>query len=149
HRIRNYHHFENSALEQLKVNESQHSDPKKGGKPFTLILHSGLDHNAAFHQDPNVTAVVKQPNHFTILVEGAKSLSALQSQLKPLALQYGGGKIAQAMICGRGGPTGMELTGDVAIEHDPKDKDHLKDKVTEQRDSLELGDPKQKKKTDA
>lgn len=148
-RVRNHHHFQNDALDQLKANEPRHNDPKKGGKPFTVILHSGLDHNAAFHQDPNITAVVTNPTNFTILVEGERSLGALSAQLKPMAAQYGGGSIHQAMIAGHGGPRGMQLAGDVAVGHDPKDPSHLKDQVTEKEDSLDLADPRQKAKTDA
>ncbi len=147
--VRNYHHFENDALEQLKANEPVTNDPQKSKKPFTLILHSGLDHNAAFHQDPNVTQVIKDARNFSILVEGATSLGALQAQIKPLAKKYGGGKVNQAMICGHGGPRGMQLAGDVAVRHNPKNKSHADDHVAEASDGLELSERKQKVKTDA
>ncbi|MBK6621388.1 MAG: hypothetical protein IPG32_11130 [Saprospirales bacterium] len=81
-------------------------------KPLTLILHTSIDHNGAFHRDPNFTAVVRDARMLTLMVEGFETLSEFQSQIGPLATTYGqNDRIDQIMIAGHGDAQFMELAG--------------------------------------
>ena len=130
-RIRNLHRFEKAALDALAVNEGDTSKTK----PFTLILHSALDHNGAFHRDPNITKVAKHPKNVTIMIEGKETLAEVQADIDPLAKQYGkGDKIDQVMFAGHGAARIIELAGKVK---DGKDGDG-KDTVVADSDDVDL-----------
>jgi hypothetical protein len=111
--VKNYHRFEEKGLEKLAANKKDTSR----SKPFTLILHSALDHNGAYHRDPNMTAVLAHPKNLTLMIEGAETLDAVKAQVDPLANTYGQpgadgkGKIDQVMIAGHGNSSVIELTG--------------------------------------
>ncbi|MFN6514261.1 MAG: SH3 domain-containing protein [Nostoc sp. CreGUA01] len=108
--VRNFHRFEKPALEQLATNGADTSKTK----PFSLILHSGLDHNGAFHRDPALTAAITDNHNLTLMIEGQSSLRGIQDQLAPLARRYGQhNRISQVMIAGHGNSKGMELAGSV------------------------------------
>ena len=107
--VRNLHHFEAPALDTLKDNWT---NGNTGNLPFTLVLHSGMDHNGAFHHDPNMTAAITNANNFTLMVEGARTLAEISGLLPDLAARYGvGGKIQQAMIAGHGDSRSVEMAG--------------------------------------
>jgi hypothetical protein len=108
--VRNLHRFEKAALNALVANLADTS--KK--KPLFLVLHSNLDHNGAFHRDPNMTAVITNAKHLTLMVEGAQTLAEVAGDIGPLATAYGrGGKISQVMIAGHGNTNVIELAGTV------------------------------------
>jgi len=111
--IRSYHRFEKAALDQLVINKGV----KGNAKPFTLILHSALDHNGAFHRDAELTKLIVHPTNFTLMIEGAKTLGAVAGDVEKLAKKYGkGGKIDQVMIAGHGNSESIELAGDVQVK---------------------------------
>ncbi|MGD9932312.1 MAG: SH3 domain-containing protein [Dehalococcoidia bacterium] len=106
-RIRNYHRFEAAMLDVLQTNLGD----KSRKKPLLLILHSGADHNGAFHRDSELTNMAKAPQNLTIMVEGATSLGSLGGTAQDLARDYGQRRrIQQLMIAGHGNSTMMELT---------------------------------------
>ena len=107
--LRNLHHFEAAALNTLRDNWTTGNT---SNLPFTLVLHSGMDHNGAFHHDPNMTAAITNANNFTLMVEGARTLAEISGLLPDLAARYGvGGKIQQAMIAGHGDSRSVEMAG--------------------------------------
>lgn len=106
--VRNYHRFQAALLNQLVTNEADTSK----SKPLLLILHTGTDHNGAFHRDDQLTALVEHPRNLTIMVEGALSLDALGGEATRIARTYGqGGRIQQLMLAGHGLPRAMDLAG--------------------------------------
>ncbi|MBK7336532.1 MAG: hypothetical protein IPJ00_10310 [Saprospirales bacterium] len=116
-KVRNYHRFEKNALDRLDTN---YGDTSKA-KPLTLILHTSIDHNGAFHRDPNFTAVVRDARMLTLMVEGFETLSEFQSQIGPLATTYGqNNRIDQIMIAGHGNAQSMQLAGTIAESQDPE-----------------------------
>lgn len=106
--VRNLHRFQKALLDGLIANRGDRSR----SKPLVVILHSGSDHNGAFHDDAGMTAVVTHASNLTLMVEGATSLESGGARLTALARTYGrGGRIQQVMLAGHGGPTGIELAG--------------------------------------
>jgi hypothetical protein len=143
-RIRNIHRFEGIALRVLVANFADTS--KK--KPVTLILHSALDHNAAFHHDPNLTAVISSPTFNTLMIEGAADLGAVTAEIGPIAKTYGpGDKVAQVMIAGHGGPRGIQLAGTVAEQKAANAADQPT--MVEKNDDVDLDNAAQQAKADA
>lgn len=130
-RVRNYHRFEFMALEKLVANVGDTSKTKA----VTLILHSAVDHNGAFHHDPKLTAVVLNPNWLTLMVEGVESLKAIEAEIPVIAKTYGlKDKLDQVMIAGHGDARMIQLggkvkegkdsqTGDPKMVEDKKNKD--------------------------
>ena len=108
--VRNLHRFHKAALTALVANLADTSK----SKPLFLILHSNLDHNGAFHRDPNLTDVITNATHLTLMIEGAQTLADISADLGPLAAGYGrGGKISQVMIAGHGNTDVIQLAGTV------------------------------------
>jgi hypothetical protein len=122
HDLRSYHRFQEPALSALRA--AQAGNP--AGKPFTLILHSALDWNGAFHQDPELTRVIVAPSNHTIMIEGADSLDAISSRLPAIVALHGRDepdkkdpkktvkRIDQVMFAGHGTAHSIELAGDLA-----------------------------------
>ncbi len=109
-KIRNYHRFTKTALDRLVINYGD----KSKAKPLTLIVHSSLDHNGAFHRDPNLDAVITNNNMLTLMIEGATTLAEVQGDIGPLAQAYGRrGKIDQVMLAGHGGAQLIEVAGEL------------------------------------
>jgi hypothetical protein len=108
--IRNYHRFEKLALSTLKTN---YGDTSKT-KPLTLILHSSIDHNGAFHRDSNLTKVITNPTINTLMIEGKETLDEVKSEITPLAKKYGkNDKIDQVMFAGHGNARSIQLAGKI------------------------------------
>jgi Domain of unknown function (DUF4157) len=111
--VRNYHRFLDAGLKQVTHNKKD----KSKTKPLTLVLHSALDHNGAFHRDPNMKDVLADKRNLTLLIEGAQHLDDIKGQLASLASTYGmpggdgKGKIDQVMIAGHGNADLIELGG--------------------------------------
>ncbi len=106
--VRNYHRFLAPMLETLVGNTGDTSRRR----PLLLILHSGQDHNGAFHRDDELMHTVQHPRNLTILVEGASSLEEAGGDAEAIARRYGQhGRIEQVMLAGHGGPHIMELAG--------------------------------------
>lgn len=125
--IRNYHRFQKEALDHLILNFNDTSKTK----PLTLILHTAIDHNAAFHRDPKLTDVIKESSINTLMIEGKETLANVKSQIKPIAKKYGvNDKIDQVMFAGHGNARSMQLGGKV--------KDDGTGKLEEVSDSLDL-----------
>ncbi|NJL85814.1 MAG: SH3 domain-containing protein [Leptolyngbyaceae cyanobacterium SM1_1_3] len=132
--VRNFHRFEQNALERL----SQNQDDTSKAKPLALILHSALDHNGAFHRDPSLTNAITDSHNLTLMLEGKTSLAQVQPLLRPLARRYGqNNRISQVMIAGHGGPRAIELAGSV----DPAT-------MAETHDDLDLDSPVQAARSD-
>jgi hypothetical protein len=123
-RIRNFHRFQKSALDRLVTNFGDTSKTKQ----VTLILHSALDHNGAFHRDPNLTAVITNGTMLTLMVEGFEHMSDYQAQVRSIATVYGRGPdnlIDQVMIAGHGNAQTMDLAG--TIHEDPARRGHIEE----------------------
>lgn len=106
--VRNLHRFQQGLLDQLILNRGDRSR----SKPLLLILHSGTDHNGAFHREAALTSVVTNANNLTLMIEGATSLESAGARFTALARAYGQArKVKQVMLAGHGGPTGIELAG--------------------------------------
>jgi hypothetical protein len=123
-KIRNFHRFQKPALDRLVTNYGDRSHTK----PVTLILHSALDHNGAFHRDPNLTAVITNNHMLTLMIEGFEHMSEYQSLMNQLANDYGqqhGSRflIDQVMFAGHGNAQSMQLAG--AIAEDPTHAGHI------------------------
>ncbi|HWU90826.1 MAG TPA: DUF4157 domain-containing protein, partial [Kofleriaceae bacterium] len=120
--VRSYHRFQEPALVALRA--AQGGNPTN--KPFTLILHSALDHNGAFHQDAELTRVIVAASNHTIMIEGADTLDAISARLPGLVALHGREeadpkdpkkkvkRIDQVMIAGHGSAHSIELAGDLA-----------------------------------
>jgi hypothetical protein len=108
--VRNLHRFEKAGLDALAANFANTAKTK----PLFLILHSNLDHNGAFHRDPNMTAVMQNAAHEVLMIEGVEKLADLGADIGPIATTYGkGGKISQVMIAGHGNTDVIQLAGTV------------------------------------
>lgn len=111
-RIRNFHRFEKRALDRLIVNFGDTSR----SKPVTLVLHTALDHNGAFHRDANLTRVIRDNTMLTLLVEGYETMAEYQAMVTSLAATYGRGPnhlIDQVMFAGHGNARSMQLAGKI------------------------------------
>jgi hypothetical protein len=112
--VRNLHHFAFPALTRLMVDRlGGHA-----GKPLTLILHSGVDHNGAFHHDGHLAAAITGSPNRVAMIEGKETLADIQSELGPIAAAYGGGHIDQVMIAGHGNSRVMDLAGSTSVGTD-------------------------------
>ena len=126
-KVRSFHRFKGTALDQLKTN---FADTSKS-KPLTLILHTALDYNGAFHRDKNLTEVIKNANMNTLMVEGKETLADFRREISPIAQKYGiNNKIDQLMFAGHGNARFMELAGKI--------KDDGKGEVEEVVDNISL-----------
>jgi hypothetical protein len=120
--VRSFHRFQEPALVALRA--AQAGNP--ANKPFTLILHSALDWNGAFHQDPELTRAIVAGSNHTIMIEGAESLDAITAQLPGIVALHGRDepdkkdpkkkvkRIDQVMLAGHGSAHSIELAGDLA-----------------------------------
>jgi len=115
--VKSYHRFLDAGLKQVAANKNDTSKTK----PLTLVLHSALDHNGAFHRDPNMRDVLADKRNLTLLIEGAEKLDDVRSEIGPLADMYGRpgadgkGKIDQLMIAGHGNANLIELGGSMEM----------------------------------
>jgi len=119
--VRNYHRFQPAALNALRA--AQAGNPTN--LPFTLILHSAFDHNGAFHQDAELTAVLTAPTNHTIMIEGAEALESITARLPAIVAAHGRDepdpkdptktrmvkRIDQIMLCGHGSSQSIEMAG--------------------------------------
>src|SRR6185295_7814835 len=68
--VRDYHHFTRAALDRLVTNEAvtqaQQQNPATR-HPLTLVLHTTMDHNHAFHRTAGMTALIVDPRILTIV----------------------------------------------------------------------------------
>lgn len=120
--VRSLHRFQAPAL--VALGAAQAGNPTN--KPFTLILHSALDWNGAFHQDPELTRVIIAGSNHTIMIEGVETLDAIAAQLPALVALHGRDepdkkdpkktvkRIDQVMLAGHGSAHSIELAGDLA-----------------------------------
>ena len=120
--VRSFHRFQEPALVALRA--AQAGNPTN--KPFTLILHSALDWNGAFHQDPELTRAIIAGSNHTIMIEGAETLEAIANQLPGIVALHGRDepdpkdpkktvkRIDQVMFAGHGSAHSIELAGDLA-----------------------------------
>ena len=109
--VRNLHHFAKAALEGLQKNAADTSR----AKPLAVVMHSTIDHNGAFHRDPNMSQVVTAPQSNTIIIEGSGTLDAAGGSLNTVVAAYGQGtppKARQIMLAGHGNSRVTELAGD-------------------------------------
>jgi hypothetical protein len=109
--VRNIHHFSKAALDALVKNVADTSR----GKPLAVVLHSTVDHNGAFHRDPNIAQVAAAPQSTTILIEGAGTLETAGKELTDTVKTYGQGtppKARQIMLAGHGNSRVTELAGE-------------------------------------
>src|SRR5262249_37740375 len=83
--VRNYHRFLDAGLKQVAANKKDTTKTK----PFTLVLHSALDHNGAFHRDKFMKDVLADTRNLTLMIEGAEKLDDIKGQIGGLAKAYG------------------------------------------------------------
>lgn len=122
--VRNYHRFEKTALDRLMINFGNSGKTK----PLTLILHTSLDHNGAFHRDPNLTAVITNNAMLTLMIEGFGTLGEVQAQIAPLANTYGvNNRINQLMFAGHGNARSIELAGTTSEEITPEGEHRIQE----------------------
>ena len=106
--VRNYHRFLAPMLTTLISNEADTSR----AKPLLLILHTGSDHNGAFHRDVEFQNLVQHPRNLSIMIEGAATLDAAGAEVRRIARrQAPRNRIQQIMIAGHGSPRSMDLAG--------------------------------------
>jgi hypothetical protein len=106
--VRSYHRFLAEMLDALITNLGDTSR----SKPLALILHTGSDHNGAFHRDDALKDAVKHPRNLTIMIEGPTSLEAAGDSAAAMAKRYGQRRrIEQVMLAGHGLPRSMDLAG--------------------------------------
>jgi hypothetical protein len=104
--VRNHHHFEIAALEQLAANEADVSRRR----PLTAVLYSAVDHNGAFMRTPSITQLVLDRRNQVIVVEGNRSLAEAAARTEQVAGQYGqGGHIDQVLVVGHGDARGVQM----------------------------------------
>lgn len=133
--VRNIHHFTKAALDALVKNVADTSR----AKPLAVVLHSTVDHNGAFHRDPNVAQVTGAPQSNTILIEGSGTLDAAGKSLEDAVKTYGQGtppKARQIMLAGHGNSRVTELAGERGPDGQIKADDVDLDKNS--AESLEL-----------
>jgi hypothetical protein len=109
--VRSLHHFSKATLLALRKNVAATGHKK----PLAVVLHTAVDHNGAFHRDPNIAQVVSAPQNVTILIEGSPSLAAAGASLVDVVNKYGKGappKARQIMLAGHGNSRVTELAGD-------------------------------------
>lgn len=112
--IRNFHRFHREVLTKLEANWKD----KSKSKPLTLILHSALDHNGAFHRDRGLKQVFERVDIHALMIEGKSTLSEVTSELPGIAATYGmNGKIDQVMFAGHGNARSIQLAGDIANDN--------------------------------
>lgn len=117
-KIRNFHRFEKSALDRLANN---FGDTSKS-KPLTLILHTALDHNGAFHRDPFLTSVITDNRMLTLMIEGYENIGSYQTQIGQIANSYGQNNlIDQMMFAGHGNTRVIELAGSISENRNRND----------------------------
>lgn len=110
--VRNFHRFEADVLDELKANQAN----KSKTLPVTLVVHSSLDHNGAFHRDPEMTRLFTgyKGQRLTLMIEGRESLGQITAQIPTLAKEYGvDDKLDQVLIAGHGDARSMEMAGSV------------------------------------
>lgn len=113
--VRNYHRFEQRALDQLDAN-FKNTTPTN---PLTLILHTAIDHNGAFVRDPTLSDVIVSSNLHVLMIEGKETLAEYQKEIEPIAKKYGkNDKIDQVMFAGHGDAQSIQLGG--KIEEDKR-----------------------------
>ena len=128
--VRNLHRFDFTMLLRLMVDRlGGHA-----GQPLALLLHSGLDHNGAFHHDQQLTdAIVNNPNR-VVMLEGKETLAEIEAELPAIAARFGGGRINQVMIAGHGNSRVIELAGRTTLGAGPDGRPE----VQQQDDTLDL-----------
>lgn len=130
-RIRNFHRFTKATLDKLKQN---FVPPTTKTLPLTLILHTALDHNGAFHRDPFLQAVISDTHILAIMIEGKETLADVGAEIDTLATTYGmNNKIDQVMFAGHGSSQSIELAGKVKKGTDGK--------LQEDSKALDVGTP--------
>lgn len=108
--VRNIHRFESAALDALEANVADTSKTK----PLTLILHSAIDHNGAFHRETGFTNLVQDANSNAIMIEGKETLADVQTEIPKIAKKYGKNDVIdQVMIAGHGNAQSIQLGGKV------------------------------------
>ncbi len=88
---------------------------KSRKKPVLLILFSGMDWNAAFHQKTNLETAVLNPKNLALVIQGAKTLKDETTMLNKVADDYGQipkagakGRLGQVVIAGHGSAGSVE-----------------------------------------
>jgi hypothetical protein len=110
-KIRNFHRFTFDALERLEEN---YTNGNSAQLPLLLILHAAIDHNGAFHREDAMTDAITDSHNFVLMIEGGESLADYQSQIGPIATQFGvNQKIDQVMFAGHGNGTLIQMAGTV------------------------------------
>ncbi len=119
--IKNFHRFQRLMLDRLSTNFQGADLPNNQRKPLTLILHTALDRNGAFHRDPNLTALIVNNNITALMIEGKETLTEVQGELASLASRYGKNNVIdQVMLAGHGDARSIELTENEGINlNDP------------------------------
>ena len=119
-KVRNYHRFKKDALDKLKLN---YADTSKK-KPLTLILHTAIDHNGAFHREDELKDVITNTNIHVLMIEGKETLDDVKSEITPLAKAYGqNDKLDQVMFAGHGNARSIQMAGKVEEDTDEFKKD--------------------------
>lgn len=110
--IRNFHRFLPGMLNTIKANWGI----QDRAKPLQLILHSGSDHNGAFHRDAELEVTVQHTRNLTLMVEGVARLESAGTLAEEIARDYGQratprgpGRINQLMLAGHGSSQLIEL----------------------------------------
>jgi hypothetical protein len=127
--VRNYHRFDAAGLLKLRTAQAGNST-----KPFTLILHTAIDHNGAFFHDGELTAVLTASTNHTIMIEGAETIDAVSGELPNIVAKHGREeldpkddkktkkvrRIDQVMFAGHGNSHAIDLAGSVELDKKKK-----------------------------
>jgi hypothetical protein len=115
--VRDYHHFTYEALEGLVRNEAVPLSAQQDfwtQRPLTLVLHTTMDHNHAFHQTIGMTELIVRTDILTIVIEGYPTLADYRAQILLIAPRYGiDGRIEQVLIAGHGEFNRVGMAGTV------------------------------------
>jgi hypothetical protein len=134
--VRNLHRFEAAALRALALAVADQTR----ARPVTVLIHSPLDLDGAFHRDPNLTDVIVRPNHLTLMIEGHGDLGSVDGRLDTIRDQYApGNAIASVMLVGHGSTRAVNITGttdnrgrehDTGLDlHDGDGRDFIRDLI--------------------
>jgi len=117
----NLHRFEAAALVALAEAVGDHS----GARPVTVLVHSPLDRDGAFHRDANLTAVIRRDGHRTLMIEGHGDLAGVAARIEHVRTTYCGDarRIANVMIVGHGQSRSVSIAGTTDAEGKEHDVD--------------------------
>lgn len=133
--IRNFHRFAGPMLDLLLANVADRSR----SRPLTLVLHSALDHNGAFHRDPYMADVFASQKINALMIEGGETLADYSKYIGGISKTWGiNNKLDQVMFAGHGGSRIIEMAGTVGEK--TSERKNQNDTMVQNEDNIDLDD---------